>query len=187
MKRLRLKALSVGLAIALLSGLVWVNYLQHKTNEAKLELEIKQSQLKLNELEVKSVESKTKADQLLRDKQELEKQLQTKKEEAERIAEAKVQVTQVASAAPVAVVSTTNCGDNVYKQYIYQHESGCRTDARNSIGCLGIGQACPGSKILNVCPDLNFACQDAWFSNYAISRYGSWANAYAFWIANRWW
>ena len=86
--------------------------------------------------------------------------------------------------APV-VEAVTNCGDNVYKQYIYQHESGCRTDAVNSIGCFGIGQNCSGD-VRNSC-GVDFSCQDAWFSNYAISRYGSWEAAYNFWLSNRWW
>lgn len=83
------------------------------------------------------------------------------------------------------VQGVTNCGDNPYKQYIYQHESGCRTDAVNSIGCRGIGQACPGSKL--PCSNSDFACQDAWFSNYAITRYGSWEGAYYAWLRQHWW
>lgn len=83
------------------------------------------------------------------------------------------------------VTGVQNCGDNIYKQYIYQHESGCRTDAVNSIGCAGLGQACPGSKL--PCSLSDWACQDNYFSNYAIQRYGSWANAYAFWLNNHWW
>ena len=79
----------------------------------------------------------------------------------------------------------TNCGDNIYKQYIYQHESGCRTDAVNSIGCAGLGQACPGSKL--PCSLTDWLCQDQYFTNYATQRYGSWEAAYAFWVANRWW
>ena len=93
---------------------------------------------------------------------------------------------QVEAPKPKPVVQgVTNCGDNVYKQYIYQKESGCRTNAINSIGCRGIGQACPGSKL--PCSNSDFACQDAWFSNYAIQRYGSWEKAYNFWLRNHWW
>lgn len=91
----------------------------------------------------------------------------------------------VATPQPPPVVGVTNCGDNPYKQFIYQHESGCRTDAVNSIGCTGLGQACPGSKL--PCSLSDWVCQDNWFSNYAIQRYGSWEAAYNFWQANRWW
>ena len=76
------------------------------------------------------------------------------------------------------------CGDNEYAHFIYMKESGCRTTAVNSIGCRGIGQACPGSKL--PCGD-DYACQNAWFTNYALERYGSWANAHAFWLNNHWW
>ncbi len=72
--------------------------------------------------------------------------------------------------------------------FIYFKESGNRTTARNSGGCLGLGQACPGSKLLAVCPDLNdYGCQDNFFTGYMQNRYGSWANARSFWERNHWW
>jgi len=77
------------------------------------------------------------------------------------------------------------CGDNEYAHYIYSHESGCNTNALNSIGCYGIGQACPASK-LDQCGG-DYACQNAWFSQYAADRYGGWYNAYLFWVNNHWW
>ena len=91
--------------------------------------------------------------------------------------------------APIPNASATPTGDaNSAKLFIYNHESGNRTTARNAGGCLGLGQACPGSKLLAVCPDLNdYACQDAFFTNYAVSRYGSWEGAKAFWDSHNWW
>lgn len=78
--------------------------------------------------------------------------------------------------------------NNDAKMYIYFKESGNRPTARNAGGCLGLGQACPGSKLLAVCPDLNdYACQDAFFTRYMQNRYGSWANAKAFHLRNNWW
>lgn len=124
--------------------------------------------------------------QLEEEKKKLEEQLQAKlqKQEAERVA-LQNRATLVAKVSAAELPATSgNCGDNQYKQYIYMKESGCRTTAVNSIGCRGIGQACPGSKL--PCGD-DFACQDAWFSNYAIQRYGSWEAAYNFWINNHWW
>lgn len=86
-------------------------------------------------------------------------------------------------AAPAGVLDS-----NESKMYIYNKESGNRSTARNSGGCLGIGQACPGSKLLAVCPDLNdYACQDNFFTNYMLARYKSWENAKAFHIKNNWW
>lgn len=80
--------------------------------------------------------------------------------------------------------SITNCGDNIYKQFIYKHESGCNTGSVNAGGCRGLGQACPGSKL--PCGN-DFACQDAYFSQYAQSRYGGWPQAYQAWLAQGWW
>lgn len=82
--------------------------------------------------------------------------------------------------APVA----SGCGSDPYMAYIYQHESGCNPSSVNSIGCRGIGQACPGSKL--PC-GADFACQDAWFKNYAIQRYGSPYLAMIAWQSQLWW
>lgn len=73
------------------------------------------------------------------------------------------------------------------KLFIYMHESGNNPKAQNGAGCLGLGQACPGSKLLAVCPTLDYACEDAFFTSYAIGRYGSWEAAAAFWRNNSWW
>ncbi len=86
----------------------------------------------------------------------------------------------VAAAAPAPVSS------NEAKAFIYQKESGNRTDAINpGSGACGLGQALPCSKL--PCSLSDYACQDAWFTNYAMQRYGSWENARAFWQANKWW
>lgn len=78
--------------------------------------------------------------------------------------------------------------DNQYMNFIFMKESGNNPYARNSIGCLGLGQACPGSKLLAVCPNLgDVACQKQFFTNYAVTRYRSWAGAYNAWISKHWW
>lgn len=88
---------------------------------------------------------------------------------------------------PVEVAHNTPVDANSAKMFIYLKESGNNPQARNSAGCLGLGQACPGSKLLAVCPNLDYACEDAFFTNYALSRYGSWEAALAFWQSNHWW
>lgn len=70
------------------------------------------------------------------------------------------------------------------KMFIYMHESGNNPSSVNASGCRGLGQACPGSKL--PCGD-DYTCQDAYFTNYMLGRYGSWENARAFWLANSWW
>lgn len=74
-----------------------------------------------------------------------------------------------------------------YKNWIYTEESGNNPTRYNSIGCLGIGQACPASKLLKDCPTMDYDCEDTWFTNYMLARYGSWQNAYYFHIRNGWW
>ena len=107
--------------------------------------------------------------QLEKEKQDLSSQLQAKIEAKSKLAQASQKVvntvtqTQTASAAPVS--------SNEAKMFIYNKESGNRTDAVNSTGCRGLGQACPGSKL--PCTNYDYACQDAWFTNYMIQMYGS--------------
>ncbi|CAB4182770.1 hypothetical protein UFOVP1439_41 [uncultured Caudovirales phage] len=183
-----LKKLALAFAIVLVATGLYVKIQPH-TKDAKIrvELESKSQQLKITKDELQKTQAQSEQQQIEQQKKldEVNKQLEETKKQLE--AKRNSATAYAAEAPQPSVVSVVNCGDNVYKQYIYQHESGCRTDAVNSIGCTGIGQACPGSKIRNVCPDLNFACQDAWFSNYAIQRYGSWAGAYQFWVNNHWW
>lgn len=88
--------------------------------------------------------------------------------------------------APTPTIKEKPVADGV-KGFIYMKESGNNPMARNSSGCLGLGQACPGSKLLAVCPDLNYACQDGFFTAYANARYGGWGGAYEFWSSHHWW
>lgn len=90
---------------------------------------------------------------------------------------------------PVKTFSETisGCGDNQWANFIYMHESGCRLNSTNAGGCVGIGQACPGSKLYAVCPDLNYACQNSFFTAYANNTYGGWAGAYNAWLSKGWW
>lgn len=81
--------------------------------------------------------------------------------------------------------SPSDCSDA--KSCIYLHESGNDPTRLNSIGCLGLGQSCPASKLLAVCPTMDYDCEDNWFTQYAINRYGSWEAAWAFWQQNHWW
>lgn len=114
---------------------------------------------------------------------DLNKQLQAKRDAqslATRVLNTVTQ-TKVAYAAPAA--SYGGCGDNSYAQFIYQHESSCNLNAMNASGCRGIGQACPGSKL--PC-GADYACQNAYFTNYA-NKYGGWAGAYQFWLGHGWW
>lgn len=151
-----------------------------------LQQEMLELDQELDKAKGSSEQDKQKIEKLKNEKEQLEKELQAKLERKEQEKLASQRLNQASNRATLTqtVEASGSCGDNPYKQYIYQKESGCRTTAVNPIGCRGIGQACPGIKL--PCGD-DFACQDAWFSNYAIQRYGSWENAYNFWLKNHWW
>lgn len=72
--------------------------------------------------------------------------------------------------------------------YIISRESGWKPGSLNASGCAGLGQACPGSKLINACPNWSqdAVCQLRYFSNYAERR-GGWQKMYAAWQANGWW
>lgn len=86
---------------------------------------------------------------------------------------------------PVPVILGVNCGTDPYQILVYQRESGCKTDSVNSIGCAGIGQACPGSKL--PCSLSDWDCQNNYFTSYMLSRYGSWAAAWNSETSRGWW
>lgn len=73
--------------------------------------------------------------------------------------------------------------------FIIARESGWNLAARNAGGCLGLGQACPGSKLISACPNWqsDATCQIQFFTGYANSRYGSWQGAYEAWLVKHWW
>lgn len=195
-KRLKVKhfkninwvAVIVAISVTCFAWTAWVA-LQHRTNQANLLKKLNEQSQQLDKKIDEATKANKSVEELQKQKADLEKQLQAKRAKNIALAEAPP---KKPVAPPQGVVG---CGDNVYKQFIYKHESGCRTNAINSIGCIGLGQACPGSKLPCVVFDKNghivnygtWDCQDAYFSNYAIKRYGSWENAYYFWLSHRWW
>ncbi len=102
----------------------------------------------------------------------------------------------VTPVAPVTAVSTQRVSTpavatsypvdaNAAKAYIYARESGNNPNATNPSGCYGLGQDCNG--VLRAQCGADYACQDQFFTNYAMRRYGSWENALAFWQSHHWW
>lgn len=92
------------------------------------------------------------------------------------------QEAQEAAQAAAAAITVYGEPADWYKAFIYDHESGNDPHKWNNSGCLGLGQACPASKLLAVCPNEDYGCEDSWFTQYMLSSYGSWQNAYAWWI-----
>lgn len=88
--------------------------------------------------------------------------------------------------APVAPVVQAPTSEQEAKMFIYMKESGNNPYAVNkSSGACGLAQSLPCSKMN--CALGDYACQDAWATQYMLNRYGSWANAQAFWLAHHWW
>jgi uncharacterized protein YabE (DUF348 family) len=94
--------------------------------------------------------------------------------------------------------------DYQYADYIISHESGwCATKWQGEFGSCpsyhgtpnssGIGyglcQATPGYKMVSAGTDwaTNPITQLQWCSNYAVSRYGNWFNAYSHWLGSHNW
>lgn len=97
-------------------------------------------------------------------------------------------VTYTATTTQRAATTTTASypvDSNSAKAYIYARESGNNPNATNPNGCYGLGQDCNGV-VRNQC-GADYACQDAYFTAYAMRRYGSWENALAFWQSHHWW
>ncbi len=73
-----------------------------------------------------------------------------------------------------------------YVDFIVSKESGWNPNATNaSSGACGLVQALPCSKV----PGSGYdpVANLTWANGYAVGRYGSWAQAYAFWTSNHWW
>lgn len=176
-----LKKLALAIVITVFAAALYIKVAPH-TYDAKQRVKLQKTiqqlentKSELDKQQTKDAQTQQKLDETNKQLQETQKQLEAKRNTA----------VVYAAPAPKPISSVVaGCGDNTYANYIYMHESGCNTSALNSIGCRGIGQACPGGKL--PC-DADYACQNAYFSNYAISRYGSWEAAYNFWQSHRWW
>lgn len=97
------------------------------------------------------------------------------------------QTTTVSASTRTAAATTTSypVDSNSAKAFIYSRESGNNPNATNPNGCYGIGQDCNGV-VRSQC-GADYACQDQYFTSYAMRRYGSWENALAFWQSHHWW
>lgn len=74
-----------------------------------------------------------------------------------------------------------------YENLVMQRESGGQSCVTNYLGCVGLFQACPGSKLYAACPTLDVDCQLSFFTNYMLAIYGSWANAWNSEVTRGWW
>ena len=71
---------------------------------------------------------------------------------------------------------------------IFMRESGNNPSAINpTSGACGLPQSLPCSKMNCELSEAGRACQTEWARQYAVSRYGSFVQAWEFWLANNWW
>jgi hypothetical protein len=81
--------------------------------------------------------------------------------------------------------------DFAYVDHIISRESGWCPNKWNyaGSGAYGLGQALPATKMAKFGADYmtNPVTQLRWANAYAVGRYGSWANAYNFWVARHVW
>jgi len=145
------------------------------------------TELRLNK-QIQQLEQRTKAQQnaeVENLKKEIEHLKQVKAEKA-RLAAVEAAKTPVVSKVVQSIVPTAQAATGDAKAFIYAKESGNNPGAINaSSGACGLGQALPCSKM--PCSLSDYACQDNFFTNYMLSRYGTWANARAFWLRMHWW
>lgn len=135
--------------------------------------------------------------QLARREEQKKEEERKRAEEARKAEEARVIASQpVAAPTPPPAVGGSkeawmaaagiSLSDYGYVDYIINRESGWNPYAVNkSSGAGGLPQALPYSK--TGCAVGDAVCQLVWANGYALSRYGSWAGAYQFWVSRHWW
>ncbi len=82
---------------------------------------------------------------------------------------------------PQEIVEPPVTDESEAKAFIYFKESGNNPLAKNSIGCFGLGQDCNG--IVEQQCGGNYDCQDRFFTEYMLRRYGTWQAAKSFWLS----
>lgn len=174
-----LKKLAIAFAIALTAAVIYTNLLAPHTLEAKQRAQLESTQRQLidtrQQLEKQSVSSQEDQVKQIQQINELNQKLKDTQEQLQARREGNTAVAEVYSLPAEKA-----------KAFIYMHESGNNPHAINaSSGACGLGQALPCSKL--PCSLDDYACQDNWFTNYAVQRYGSWEAAYNFWVAHNWW
>lgn len=190
-----IKAVLILVVVSLLVAFVRESQLNQQKLELK-QIEVKDTSLELKklnekynqELERSNVNQQT-IEQLQKEKEELNKQLQAKKEQQAKLAQKRVGSGNVAYAAPVQ--SSGGCEDWMRQagipitsatKTLIINESGCRYNAVNpTSGACGIPQALPCSKLPCTLDQAGAVCQLRWMDSYVKQRYTTWDNALSFW------
>jgi len=194
-----LKKLALAVVIALVAAALYTAVSGHtKASKTQRKYENTYQQLIQNKeaLEKQKTDSSTQLQQKDQQLQEINKQLEETKRQLEaKKASSRVYADTAPSRPSVPTVTPTgSCADwlaaagvtdTSNAMYIITRESGCNPNAVNkSSGACGVAQALPCSKMN--CAMGDGACQVRWMNSYVLGRYGSWANAVAFWQSHHW-
>jgi len=172
-----------------------LHQLDLQTRDQRIEIEVEKSKVLEKEVEEAKGDKKKleEADRKLKEQETLIKELQARKAEKQRIAQA--EASNVVLASPETPTAPTgDCATwmnqagitHVLARELIQRESGCDPNAVNpSSGACGIPQALPCSKLPN---GINTSPVDQliWMQNYVYSRYTTWDNAISFHNQNNW-
>ena len=197
-KQINWHTLVIAVLVTVLAWVCWI-YISPKTNQAHLQRTLIDKQIlldhKLQELnQQKSNSTKLEEERLKlqQEKQELEKQLQAKKDaqvayaanlEAETVQTSHIQPVQAAFAGSCSDwIAQAGISDIALVMALITVESGCNAYAVNSgSGACGVAQELPCGK--SGCSLGDGACQVRWMNSYVINRYGSWSSAYETWLS----
>ena len=197
-KQINWHTLVIAVLVTVLAWVCWI-YISPKTNQAHLQRTLIDKQIlldhKLQELnQQKSNSTKLEEERLKlqQEKQELEKQLQAKKDaqvayaanlEAETVQTSHIQPVQAAFAGSCSDwIAQAGISDTASAMALITVESGCNAYAVNSgSGACGVAQELPCGK--SGCSLGDGACQVRWMNSYVINRYGSWSSAYETWLS----
>ena len=195
-----LRNLAIAFAIVIVSGALYLRFLQPHTLEAKQRVQLESTTHQLQDTKKALEAQKTlDAQQQAEQKKQLD-EVNQKLQETEKALQAKRSIpsptkTYAAElpAQPVQVSSGGSCAEwmtqagiphTTATDKLILNESGCRTNARNpSSGACGIPQAYPCSKLPCPLNDSGAVCQLQWMDTYVKGRYGSWESALATWYS----
>lgn len=158
-----------------------------RANQLRLRLELHHTQQQKIELDSKLNEQVQKTQELEKVRDDLQIQLQTKKQQQMVLASVRrVQAPAVVFSGDCASWMTqAGITDVASASVLIRKESGCNPYAVNrSSGACGVAQELPCGK--SGCQLGDGACQVRWMNHYVTVRYGSWYNALQFHLRNSW-
>jgi len=175
-----LKKLGLAITITIFAAIIYTMAAPH-TFEAHQTQRLQKTYIQLEQTRENLLKTKATAGQQQEQQNKQIQQLNQQLQDTQKQLQAKKQ--SDAATAYAASLPTSYHSDNWYMDYIFQHESSANPQSVNSIGACGLGQSLPCSKLSSVCGwPASTSCQVSWFTNYAVQRYGSWQNAYYYWI-----